>query len=579
MSEPTDLNRVCSRRGVWALVACISLGMGYAVVAWAAVSGKSPTDDEVNHVFTAWFDRYRGDFSISPDVPPLWEYWIALPMGKDAIWSDGTHGDLWMVRRARMMCLLLAVALAGLIGWWAYKLGGPLAAIVAMFFYCADPHMLGHGALAKNDMASALFYCAAAYAVWKLGGALTWSSLRLVALAVAGAVAVKFSGLILAPVVAVTLILRALLPPPWTIFDRCVSGGTEKLAAAGGVSLIVLVFTYLFLWGCYQFRYQADPYGGWMQISDYAGRLRTAQLPRDPTPAERDAWRPPLLARTILFANDHHLIPQAMAAGLLLTEAEDQGTRPGYLLGTNYQGGKWDYFPLAFLFKTPLATLLAIVSAALIATRSHRRQVWTAVCLCVPSAVYGLTALSAQLNLGLRHIFPIYPFIFIAVGVGLSWWCVNRRRAIWLAILAGGLMTESVLAYPNYIAFFNAAFASHRLALLSDSNLDWGQDLPLLAEWQQKHPDTVLYVDYEGACDPAMFGIRYINLPDGRGGGPVPQLPTKPGVLAIGATVLQERLYPDPVKLRRLGLRRGTKPLAILGQTIYLFRFDGTAAQ
>ena len=71
-----------------AAVACGALCAVFAAVAWAAVSGKSATMDEPSHAAVGWLDLYRRDFRMSPDVPPWWEEWVALPMGPGALRFD-----------------------------------------------------------------------------------------------------------------------------------------------------------------------------------------------------------------------------------------------------------------------------------------------------------------------------------------------------------------------------------------------------------------------------------------------------------------------------------------------------------
>src|SRR6185295_12287617 len=93
-----------------------------------------------------------------------------------------------------------------------------------------------------------------------------------------------------------------------------------------------------------------------------------------------------------------------------------------YLLGEVRVGrGWWYYFPLAMLFKTPLATLVAIaIAAALLISRrleltSQDRQVL--VCMAVAILVYVASAMMQSINHGVRHMLPVYVLIAIAVGV------------------------------------------------------------------------------------------------------------------------------------------------------------------
>jgi hypothetical protein len=182
------------------------------------------------------------------------------------------------------------------------------------------------------------------------------------------------------------------------------------------------------------------------------------------------------------------------------------------------------------------------------------------------------------MNIGVRHLLPIYPLLLIAIGMAAArmWAARPRTTAVVLALAGIGLAIETLSAYPNFIPFFNTMAGGSRggLRLLSDSNLDWGQDLPLLAAWQRANPNQKLYLAYFGTADPAYYGIRYVNLPAGYQLGPPTGRIDSPGVIAISATLLQGTYDRD-----RLGrslyhwLADREEPFAVLGGSIYLFRF------
>ena len=127
-------------------------------------------------------------------------------------------------------------------------------------------------------------------------------------------------------------------------------------------------------------------------------------------------------------------------------------------------------------------------------------------------------------------------------------------------------------SFPNYLSFFNVASVGSRggVRLLGDSNLDWGQDLKLLADWRQKNPDGNLYLCYFGMADPAYYGIDYINLPGGYRYGPPVKFPTGPGIIAISATHLQG-IHLDLALRDYYAPLRHARPIAVLGGSIYLF--------
>jgi hypothetical protein len=193
--------------------------------------------------------------------------------------------------------------------------------------------------------------------------------------------------------------------------------------------------------------------------------------------------------------------------------------------------------------------------------------------------VYGLLSVTTRLNLGIRHVLPLYPFFYVAAGTVASrlygrW---PRPTAIGGAMLALGLAGETIAAYPHYIAFFNGpAACAGRIRLLGDSNLDWGQDLPLLAEWQRKHPDRKLYLCYFGSAHPGFYGIGYTALMGGDDFTTEGQMPKEPGVLAFSATHVQG-IYLDGKSVFPIyqKLVAGKKPIAVLGESIYLYEFRG----
>ena len=177
---------------------------------------------------------------------------------------------------------------------------------------------------------------------------------------------------------------------------------------------------------------------------------------------------------------------------------------------------------------------------------------------------------------GLRHVLPVYPFLFLFMGVvaAQAWRRMPKTTAVIAALLIVGLEVETFFAYPNFIPFFNVAFGGYRggLHLLSDSNIDWGQDLPALKKWQEQHPDRTVCLFYFGAADPAYYGIKYYlsgsgydsKLPDRR------EMAKMNPVIAISATELQET-YTNDVKRKFWGDFRNSEPTAILGGSIYLY--------
>src|SRR5205085_2115536 len=172
---------------------------------------------------------------------------------------------------------------------------------------------------------------------------------------------------------------------------------------------------------------------------------------------------------------------------------------------------------------------------------------------------------TSNLNIGVRHVLPVYPFLYAAAGACFTF-AVQRWRkpaVVTVSLLGVMLLTETLLAWPNYIAYFNPAAGGPRggFKLLGDSNLDWGQDLPLLANWQHQHPDVPLALSYFGTADPVAYDIRSFPLPPW----PPPQELLDNCVIAISATNLQGIHTSSFIGYQSL------KPSQVLGGTIYLY--------
>jgi hypothetical protein len=135
----------------------------------------------------------------------------------------------------------------------------------------------------------------------------------------------------------------------------------------------------------------------------------------------------------------------------------------------------------------------------------------------------------------------------------------------------------SIWRFPYYIPFFNLAAGGpdNGANLLADSNLDWGQDLPSLANYlKANNVSTPTYLSYFGQADPDYYGINSITLP---GWPPPPTDPARPkfnplnpssGMYAISASNLIGVQLPQP---DTFGYFRARQPAARVGESIYMY--------
>ncbi|HET8947439.1 MAG TPA: hypothetical protein VFQ07_10685 [Candidatus Polarisedimenticolia bacterium] len=616
-------------RALAALLACVLLLAVFALLSWSAAERKSPVYDEPLHTVGGWLIRNAGDFRVDPDHPSLWLRWSALLNGPEALHPDtrSPHWDrmlsnYWscylfsadtlyaaaadpdrVVARARLMMLVVAVALGGLVAVFAWRLAGPVAALVTTALFALDPGLIGHASLVKNDIALAFVTLLLAFAVWRLGERITAGRIAWVVLAFAAGFGVKFSALLFLPLLPLLLAVRAVLDWPWPRGPALLASRRGRLLAAAGIAVVGMTAAWGSIWATSGFRFLPTPdpskqldldalFERMERNHEEAMRFAATGRPDGALDAPVPRFEPGMLLRAVRFAEARHWLPQAWLYGIVYT-AEGMQRREGFLAGERRLGGWWYYLPLAFLFKAPLATIASVVATkGWLAERLLRlrgssrtdrpgagridpRLAWAAACLVLPAAAFGLAALASKVSLGVRHAFVLYPFLFLGAGVAAAdlrrrW---KRPTTAALALLLAALAAESLPAWPDDIAFFNLPSRPHRLRLLGDSNLDWGQDLPLLAAWQRSHPDVNLYLAYFGQADPAHYGIRARKLPTSSASEPGTTLPA-PGeraTLAISATQLQGIYTWDPWLERFYEAARRQQPKVVLGGTIYLF--------
>jgi hypothetical protein len=616
----------------------------FATMSFLGVRDKSATYDEPLHLVGGMVHRYARDFRINPEDPALFGWWATLPHGKDslslntsdAFYEGATTGDTdqqWLfvhdalyvqnaaiarqfLTQSRAMFVLVGAALGAVIAIWAYQIAGPWAAIAAASLYSFDPNFLGHSALVKNDVPLSLMMCLMGFFLWRFGRQGGWHWLILAAVAIGLGLNVKFSAVLFGPVAILLLLVRSILREPWTIGGRKVGGWIWRAGILAAGSVLILVAMYLCTWTVYGFRYSATASGQPLNNAPLVQRavkntfLSTTPDDRIATVSPQDvadlvAQRVhdndiPLPAKVDLWMQQNHILPEGWLYGFLYTYATTL-FRSAFLMGSIFESGRWYYFPCCIAFKTPAATLAAMVLIPVLgllawrlvkarpaegkddettpdACESHSffEAIWTLAALLIPPAVYFAAALTTNLNLGLRHVLPVYPFIFIGLGVGMAM-LLSRAPAVGGSICGAlilGLIVESATAYPNYLAFFNAfcGGTTGGLKLLGDSNLDWGQDLPALAQWQKEHPAQKLYFCYFGMADPRTYGIDFINLPGGWPFSPNSDF-TTPGVFAMSATNLQGIYISQPLHDAYLRVIGGQKPFQILNGTIYLYKW------
>jgi hypothetical protein len=545
---------------------------------------ESGTSDEASHLTAGYAAMRLNDYRIDSEHPPLVRMWSALPLLLSSDVTLDTNRPTWKARtfwefshefvyrqndadsilnRGRFMIALLGMFLGWLVFFWARELFGFWPAVGVLGLYATEPNILAHSGLVTTDLGVTCFFFGTMYFLWRASRELCVGNLLGLVVFFALAQVAKFSALLLAPMVVLLLAVRICRSHAWVSRigrEREISRRSRKLCVSILLLLLLAAGSYVAVWGIMGFRYLPAP-----SHVDPDSLMRTKP---------RVTEFVPRLSAAINWVDRHHWLPNAYSQGFLLGQGKAQ-VRPTFLMGRFSNTGWWYYFPLAVLFKTSLTILvlfgIALAACAMNRTTFLQNEVW----YLVPIAVYLGAAMMANINIGLRHILPIYPFILLACGKPLSA-LPSRVSPRLLPLLFVAPMLELATVYPHCLAFFNQLSGGPRngLRLLADSNIDWGQDLKGLKRWMEQHRVRHINLAYWGTADPAYYDISCTYLP----GSPFfakdrVEGPWVPGYVAVSVNQFHDPADENVRSMYSPLLQR--QPVAVIGYSIYVYWVDG----
>ena len=539
------------RRSSWKIAAGVAalLALHVALALWA-VADKGVTADEILHLTGGYIYNKYGDYRIQPENGNLPQRVAALPawlmnapsppLADNIYWrtSDGsvvghqffyeTGHDHWpMLMAGRALMMLFSIGTGLLVFCWAQRLFGTPAGFLSLTFYALCPNILAHAPLVTSDMAAVFFFLAGVGSFGRHLAGPTWRNGLLSAVVFGLACVTKYSAVLLPPMMLVLLAWRILRTPA---ADRARWWRLGPLSIAGHAAVALVI-----IWAFYGFRY-----------SGFA-----AGVP--PAAQYMSAWDrvlvyPGIAERVVTFCRAWHLLPEAFLYGFAWV-VQAAKARAAFLAGDYSIFGWVRFFPLAFLWKTPLALLVALAAGAVVLARRWRSVRLEAIApLLVLFVVYWAFSLTSNLNIGHRHILPTYPVLFILVG-GLA--APGVLAGAWRIALPGllvlGQLAANLRTAPHYLAYFNilAGGPAHGYRLLVDSSLDWGQDLPGLARWLRVNNSgsgaAPVYLSYFGSGEPDYYLINATKLPFVSGFQLLhPWYEPHGGLYCISATILQQ---------------------------------------
>ncbi len=408
------------------------------------------TIDEPQHLAAGMEWLSRGKYWYEDQHPPIsriagalgpylaGERWKYLPNSYEEGYGILGHGEHYfrMLFLGRLTMLPFFWVACFVVYQWAMKTGGRKAALWSLLVFTTVPVVLGHAGLITTDMALTAFVGAAAFASLEWAEQPTRKRAVWFGVALALAACSKFSSLLF-------------LPGAWLVMYACHWSRTHpdtgtiihQVTTRSRSALLVLGVAFLATWAVYRFSFARVEF---LHIRLPAPRFFTGL---------ESVWR---------HNHNGHL---------------------AYLFGQRSGKGFWYYYPVDFLVKTPIAMLLLTAGSILLAIRKRAGEVVMPLAF---SLAILLFAMPSRINIGIRHILPVYVGFSIACG-----WMISRvfheHSSKWgiakagVAVLFTWQIVAGAVHHPDYFAYVNECFSREPERFVADSDLDWGQDMARLA--------------------------------------------------------------------------------------------------
>jgi len=495
--------------------------VSFVLMVFSAKSDSITTDEGV-HLFAGYTYLTQKDFRLDPEHPPLLKELSAAPLlffrdlkvNLDSCWekAGNFYYDSWQEARnlgdrflfenpdsiliaGRMVFIILTLIL-GLFGYfWANKIYGQRAGIFASFLILFFPTILAHGRLINTDIGVALFIFVSVYFWGKflkspsvLNGLLSGIFLGLV-------LSSKYTGVILVPILIVLAISKLVLQKNLLNLSKYILG-----------FISVLIISFFVIWGSYFFTISAPP-----KIND----------PLSIEIMKVTTYNIPITYDNAFSKLRSIIIPKDFYKGFLLVGRHALGGQSSYLLGQTSNQGWWYYFPVGILFKTPIPIFIFFLLAIIYFRKAKSKDIFDEYLLIIPPTIFLAFSMYSKADLGVRHILPIFPFLLVFASKSIN--LINFKKinvwAIFFGILIVWYFTSAIMSFPNYIAYFNefAGGSKGGYKIMTDSNLDWGQDVFRIKDYIQKNnlQNVYLVYNWDGDMYLEKYGIDFKPLSPG----------------------------------------------------------------
>jgi Dolichyl-phosphate-mannose-protein mannosyltransferase len=458
----------------------------------------------------------------------------------------------------RLPVLVIPLLLLLAVWWFTRQLFGPIPALIASFLIATEPNVIGNSIVVQDDVAAALALLLFVVALKKF---LTDGDAR-AALLLGGALGIalitKYSLLVLVPLSFAIVIV-------WAIWQMVRNRSSLRSVVLS--SFLVFITGYVILVAFYAFHIdridanESSKIASWFYLSGNAAEVFERFL----------MWLPPVLPRYFVY-------------GIDMVVQDSREGRPAFLLGQVSDTGWWYYFPVAFVLKTTIPFLLASICGAVWAVyQVLRRKHYVVLYVVLPGVLYLALTMTSHLNIGVRHLLPMFPFAAI-IGAGVISALVElglrRGRALGIALAVIALIPALAIAitiFPNYLTYFSplAGGTDRGWQTLSDSNVETGQEVKTLARYLKDRGENRVTGIMVGGEFLRFYGVQLNDFPgwddDEDSEEDRETEPIKTEYVAIGAWYLSEIDLSDEQK-EIIDVYRRQRPEAMVGNSIFVFR-------
>jgi hypothetical protein len=499
------------------------------VAAVFSIKDDSCTFDELAHIPAGYSYLLQKDYRLNPEHPPLIKDLAVIPLvflkpnfpaehntwvQKDAPawWTQFDFGTQFLYHSennpdkilflARLPMILILILLGFFIFFWTKKIAGNKAGILALFLFSFSPTLLAHGRLVTTDVGAAAGILFAVYFFLKALSQPTKKNIIFAGLFLGLAELCKFSAILLIP-------FFLFLAFVWWLLK------SGKFLKTSKILISVFLIGFVLIGVVYQCHI-------WNHSPERQVRDAKVFLQDYPNPVKNS------IKNSIIWAADKPVSrPFALyLTGLVMALDRTSQGHTTYFLGQISHQGQKNYFPIVYAIKEPLGfhilTLIVLLYLAWLIkepfwknsfarARNWTKTHFTEFAMLAFIALYWLVSLKSNLNLGVRHLLPVFPFTFILVSIGIVKWIHGIKKIslkaigiFFTALILSWIMISSLGCFPHYLAYFNelARGPDNGYIYTVDSNLDWGQDLKRLTKWVEKNNIDKIYLDYFGGGNP-----------------------------------------------------------------------------